>query len=261
MTTSQKNSEKNKIEGGSGEIMYSNVKKDTIFHIHTYRCGHASLEPDVLYVKKAIELGAKQIVFTDHCPFPENSFPWRMKYESLPEYVSSLKQLRDEFQDKIDIKIGLEAEYFPSYDWYYEELLNSGDFDLLILGQHIYEHEDGSFGYMDVTKEAEIKGFMKATLQGIRSGYFKVIAHPDRFLNRIEKWDEEADQIAKEIAKAAAETGVILEKNISSMENGNLYSPEFWKNIPESIDIIYGLDAHSVEEMEKFMFSLLNLLR
>ena len=34
-----------------------------IFHVHTYRCGHAGQDPDELYVRKAIELGASAITF------------------------------------------------------------------------------------------------------------------------------------------------------------------------------------------------------
>lgn len=224
----------------------------TIFHVHTYRCGHASSELDIAYVEKAIELGATQIIFTDHCPFPENPFPWRMDYEMLSDYVSMLKRLKAEFKEKIEVKIGLEAEYFPSYDWYYKKLLESGDFDLLILGQHIYEHEDGSFGYTDIDKEAEVRGFMEATVQGMRSGYFQVVAHPDRPLDRIELWDENADKIAKTIAETALENGVVLEQNITSMERGYQYKPEFWKNISNKIQTVYGLDAHCVEDMATY---------
>lgn len=43
---------------------------DDTFHIHTLRCGHASLDPAEEYVKAALEFGCKSITFTDHAPFP-----------------------------------------------------------------------------------------------------------------------------------------------------------------------------------------------
>ena len=61
-----------------------------LFHIHTHRCKHASSEADVEYVEKAIELGARKIVFTDHAPFPDNPFGNRMDIEELPEYIDCL---------------------------------------------------------------------------------------------------------------------------------------------------------------------------
>ena len=222
----------------------------TLFHIHTHRCGHASQDPDIAYIEKAIALGAKEIVFTDHCPFPGDLFPYRMPYSKIEGYITSLKNLREQFQDKISVKIGLEAEYLPSYEAFYKELRSREDIDFLILGQHFYEHEDGSFGYADVTKEAEIRGFTKATIEGIRSGYFDVVAHPDRYMDRVEVWDKKADAFSKGIAKAAEEMQVMLEHNVTSILSGRLYRPEFWRNVPESVRTIYGLDAHSVEDME-----------
>ena len=68
--------------------MHKPVDKE-IFHVHTYRCKHASDEDDEAYVKTAVELGAKRIVFTDHAPFPGNPFDHRMQYEELPEYIGT----------------------------------------------------------------------------------------------------------------------------------------------------------------------------
>lgn len=50
------------------------MEEKTIFHVHSYRCKHASQEQEEEYIKKAIELGATKIVFTDHAPFPGNPF-------------------------------------------------------------------------------------------------------------------------------------------------------------------------------------------
>lgn len=52
-----------------------------LFHVHTYRCKHAGDEREIEYVKRAIELGASGITFTDHAPFPGNPFGHRMQME------------------------------------------------------------------------------------------------------------------------------------------------------------------------------------
>ena len=79
-----------------------------LFHVHTFRCGHAEMVSDEEYIKKAIGLRATDICFTDHAPFPGNPFGGRMKYEELPEYISTLKNLKEQYQRKIKIHIGLE---------------------------------------------------------------------------------------------------------------------------------------------------------
>ena len=48
------------------------------------------------YIQKAIELGAKEIVFTDH-DLSENPFNYRMAMEELKEYVGTLKVLQQQY--------------------------------------------------------------------------------------------------------------------------------------------------------------------
>ena len=68
-----------------------------IFHVHTYRCRHASDESDEKLIQCAISLGAKKIVFTDHVPFPENPFRNRMEIEEIGEYLETLSALKIEW--------------------------------------------------------------------------------------------------------------------------------------------------------------------
>ena len=86
--------------------------------MHTYRCKHAGDEREIEYVKRAIELGAGRITFTDHAPFPGNPFGHRMQMEELDDYIDTLVSLRDKYAGQIDIKIDLETEFLPGY-WDY----------------------------------------------------------------------------------------------------------------------------------------------
>jgi len=71
--------------------MYRPIPNE-IFHVHTWRCEHAGEEQDCEYVKKAIELGASRIVFTDHCPFPGN--PFRKRIRSILVCLRQLLRLQ-----------------------------------------------------------------------------------------------------------------------------------------------------------------------
>ena len=57
---------------------------NSVFHVHTYRCRHASEEKEVHYIERAIELGKTEIVFTDHAPLPNDPFKFRMSMHDLP---------------------------------------------------------------------------------------------------------------------------------------------------------------------------------
>ena len=112
------------------------ISDKAIFHVHTYRCGHAEMSTDESYVKQAIQLGATEIWFTDHVPFPGIVSSTRMRYDQLSEYISSLQYLKNQYQGKIDIHIGMEIEYMPQFDAYYAELREM--LEILVLGQHGY---------------------------------------------------------------------------------------------------------------------------
>ena len=223
--------------------------KDEIFHVHTFRCGHAEEVPDRKYVEKAIELGAPRIVFTDHAPFPGNPFVNRMNIEDLPEYVEAMNELKAEFAGKIEILAGLEAEYLPGFHKYLCSLKKEYCLDILILGQHLFERESGRYSFADEDKSEEYVGLCDAMRDGIKTGIFDAVAHPDRAFRRRKTFGIEEAAKARELIGEAAFNGVYLEMNYSSMHTEHQLWPEFWELLPPQALMIYGLDAHSVEEM------------
>src|SRR5205823_5700770 len=59
-------------------------------HMHTPLCRHATGEP-VDYAKRAVELGFKEIGFSDHSPMRRDDFDdWRMRFDQLGEYVEKV---------------------------------------------------------------------------------------------------------------------------------------------------------------------------
>lgn len=228
----------------------------SIFHVHTYRCGHAENISDEAYVKKAVELGADEIWFTDHAPFPGDPFGSRMDYDELEEYLDTLSLLKKKHTD-IAIHIGLEAEYFPHFDadGYYKHLRSLPELEMLLLGQHMaqisYDPLEYSFSAStEFLNENEYKMLGKAIVQGAESGYFDVIAHPDRIFRRCIVWDSDMENVSNEIIQAAIKADIPLEMNLSSVENPINYKREFWHLVPDTAKRIIGFDAHSLYEME-----------
>lgn len=64
------------------------------------------------------------------------------------------------------------------------ELYKAGELDLLMLGQHFYENEDGSYSFHNEDKSEEYIGLCKAIVEGVNTGMFQVIAHTDRIFRR-----------------------------------------------------------------------------
>lgn len=219
-----------------------------VFHVHTYRCGHATNETDEDYIKSAVILGADSITFTDHAPFPGDPFTGRMKYSQLKEYVSSLTELKSIYEGIIDVHIGLEIEYLPSYKSYYEELKANEDIELMIIGQHHYEVSKGVYSFMSDIKYEYI-GLFNAMIEGVNTGLFDVVAHPDRAFRKESIWTKEMAEYSNKLIAAVGDK-ILLEKNFSSMKKKGAYWEEFWDIVQDKVKLIYGCDAHSTKDMQ-----------
>ncbi len=229
-----------------------------LFHIHTFRCGHASYEADERYVLKAIELGANKITFTDHSPFPGNPFGNRMDIERLDEYLSSLWSLKEKYKSQIEVEVGLEVEWLPSFDSFYRELKANPKIQVMLLGQHFFEHENGEPSFMDEgeEKKKETAGCMDAMTKALDTGLFDAIAHPDRCFRRRKSWTSDMESFSAKLIDKAALKGVPLELNLSSYKHrrSKYFWKEFWALAEErGAKTIVGLDAHSTEEMQVYV--------
>lgn len=236
--------------------MHRHIESTDIFHVHTYRCGHAQNVSDRDYIEKAITLGATGIWFTDHCPFPGDPFGNRMSYDELGAYLKTLGELKKEYEGRIEVHAGLEAEYFPSYEkkGYYEKLSELPGMEMLLLGQHMAELWYGgyTFGWDIILNETAYHSEIgEALVNGINSGHFDAVAHPDRTF-RYREWDSEVDALADNIVFAAQMARIPLEQNESSKKRKNQYRNEFWEIADGRVEIIRGLDAHSLKEMDIF---------
>jgi histidinol-phosphatase (PHP family) len=226
--------------------------KKVLFHVHSWRCGHAENIPDQAYVDQAIALGADSIVFTDHAPFPGNPFRNRMDYEQLPEYIDTLSSLKSMYEKWITVQLGLEIEYLPSFDVYYKELLENEKIDIFLLGQHHFEISPQYYSFekdFSQNKTERAFGMMKAQIDGVNSGYFRAIAHPDRCLRDLKGWNSDIERQSKRLIKAAIDNKVLLEHNYSSMKRKREYWQEFWRLVPPDAGTITGCDAHFVKDL------------
>lgn len=226
--------------------------QETVFHVHTFRCKHAENVPDETYVKRALELRAGDIWFTDHAPFPGDPFGLRMAYEEFPEYLDTLSALREKYAGQIRVHIGLEIEYFEQFADYYRELYENPAIELLLLGQHMAAVglERYSFSLpKEELDEKEAQYLVKALVQGMNTGYFQVCAHPDRSFRRRKEWSPELEELSKELIHAAQVNHVTLEHNLSSMRTPHHYWEEFWALVPGEVSTIVGCDAHKVSEL------------
>lgn len=259
-------------------------KLECNFHSHTKRCGHANGE-DEDYVLTAIKMGFQEYGFSDHVFLPQASQPgMRGEYYLLPSYVQSIRNLAAKYRDQIKLYLGFEAEYYKRYESYYRDLLKSKTVDYLIIGQHCFIDQDCFYWYADEPNGVEgINHYTDDLIEGMATGLFSCVVHPDIFLSWRRVWDKESLKCAKRIAEASIKFDVPLEVNMGRLMNRSIavdsvdiftlpypYGP-FWDVVSScGCKVVIGVDDHSPFALEHndYEFALtfaknhkLNLLR
>ena len=224
------------------------------YHTHTTRCQHA-VGTEREYIEAAISAGYTTLGFSDHVPMP---YPEgirsriRMGMEELPDYISTLLKLREEYADRIRILIGFEVEYFPEYHKALMKALSAYPIDYLILGQHYVPDEfEGFYSGSATDDEEHLKSYVDLTIQGMETGLFSYLAHPDLIHYKGPK--EIYRKHMERICRASNDLGIPLEVNILGFYTGRHYPCDmFYKLAVEcGCRFILGIDAHNPDMMKQ----------
>lgn len=223
------------------------------YHTHTYRCHHAD-GTEREYIEAAIEMGIKKLGFSDHvpCPFKDGFVSGiRMTMNEAPEYVGTIRRLGEEYKDDIRLFVGFEAEYVPEFFLEQKYIFDNLGCDYMIMGQHFLESEKTGPYMGSVTEdESRIRQYVDTVIEGMKTGYFKYLAHPD--LINFVGMDSVYDWEMTRLCKALKEMDIPVEINVLGISNNKHYPAEKFWEIPGRIGnkVILGLDAHCVQNVK-----------
>lgn len=222
------------------------------YHTHTYRCGHASNDPERKYVEEAIKGGLKILGFADHSPHPfTNNYvsSMRMSMAELEDYASTVLALKKEYEKDIEIHLGLEAEYYPAL---FQELVNACNdcgVEYFILGQHYIQNEMDMQRHTNNVKDDSdfLVQYCDQTIEAMETGLFTYFAHPDLICDMGEQSIYEEKM--RELCRAANRCNVPVEINLLGVRDSRHYPNHvFWRIAgEENCRVILGSDAHSAE--------------
>jgi histidinol-phosphatase (PHP family) len=222
------------------------------YHTHTFRCKHAKGE-DREYVEAAIRAGMKVLGFSDHCPWIFNDgyvSGVRMLPQNMDDYVSSIQKLKQEYSEDIMIYIGLEAEYIPELIEAQTELLKDYPIDYMILGQHYNISEPSVYTGSVTREEAILKSYVDLILEGMDTGNYQYVAHPD-LMNYIGP-EEIYEFHMKRLCRYLKEKNIPVEINMLGISDNRHYPSDRFLRIAQKIgnSAIIGVDAHFPECLE-----------
>ncbi len=222
------------------------------YHTHTARCKHAEGE-DREYVEAAIRAGIKTLGFADHCPWPfQDGYVSgiRMAPADLDGYFYSLESLRKEYQKELTIYIGFEAEYDPSLNDAQEKLFSNYPLDYMILGQHFLGTESDSFYTGSPNSDETIlQDYVNLTIQGMQTGKYLYLAHPD--LINYTGPDEIYEKHMIRLCNYLKEKNIPIEINLLGLWTHRNYTSKRFLSIAKKVgnSAILGIDAHSPEQL------------
>lgn len=223
------------------------------YHTHTTRCFHAK-GTDEEFIQAALEAGLDTLGFSDHAPqpFPGDYYStMRMYPEMLTEYVQSISALREQYKDRLNIHIGLEAEYYPALFPTLLQWVRDTGVEYLILGQHWLGNEQDETHIMQpFEEEARLARYCDQVIEALDTGAFTYIAHPDlpNFVGDRAAYDRQM----RRLIRHAKSCDTPLEINLLGLRAKRNYpNPHFWELVAEeNCPAILGKDAHRLDDFQ-----------
>ena len=223
-------------------------------HCHTPLCKHAVGAPGE-YAAIAEIRGLKGIIVTCHSPLPDRfSAGVRMAPEQYETYVKMVAEAREFWQGRVDVRLGLESDYYPGIEPWLEELHARVPLHHVLgsvhnqVGDYRKLYYPGTyFGYQQV--------YYEHLAEAAETGLYDTLAHPDLIKNEDPgAWDFSLIQpfVERALDRIAA-TGVAMELNTSGL-NKSLPEmnpgPEQLKLMRErGIPVVLGADAHEPQRI------------
>jgi histidinol-phosphatase (PHP family) len=234
-------------------------------HMHTPLCMHAAGEPED-YARVGEGRGLQGVIITCHSPMPDGFFDFvRMRPDQLGAYVEMVARAVDAMRGRIEVKLGLESDYFPGMEGWLEDLHGRAAFEY-ILGSVHYQGPEYQDRFGDDDPVAFQRTYFGLLADSAETGLFDCLAHPDLVKNEAPAdWDFERlrEDVAVCLDRIAA-TGVAMELNTSGL----------LKSLPEmnpnpamlammrerEIPVVIGSDSHMPRRVGADFETALDLL-
>jgi histidinol-phosphatase (PHP family) len=235
-------------------------------HCHTTLCKHAFGTTDE-YAAVALARNFKGITFTCHCPLPGGfSAGVRMAPEQFGEYLAKVAATREKFAGRLDVRLGLESDFYPGVEPWLEQLHARAPLSHVLGSVHYQVRE-----YRELFYTGDLFSYQKLYYEHLalsaESGLFDTLSHPDLIKNESPRdWDFERLRpfIERALDRIAA-TGVAMELNTSGVQKAlpemNPSPAQLTLMHERGIPVVIGADAHVPERVGDGYQTALELLQ
>jgi histidinol-phosphatase (PHP family) len=189
-----------------------------------------------------------------------------MAPEEYDDYVAMIAATREAFAGRLDVRLGLESDFYPGVEPWLEKLHARAPLSH-VLGSIHYQVAD----YRKLFYTGDFLSYQKIYFEHLalsaESGLFDTLAHPDLIKNESPlEWDFEKirPQLARTLDRIAA-TGVAMELNTSGVQKSlpemNPSPSQLVMMRERGIPVVIGADAHVPERVGDGYPTALRLLQ
>ncbi len=172
-----------------------------------------------------------------------------MAPEQFDDYVAMIADTREAFAGRLDVRLGLESDYYPGVEPWLEELHARAPLSHVLGSVHYQVGDYRKLFYTgDVRSYQEL--YFKHLALSAESGLFDTLAHPDLIKNESPKdWDFKRirPHLEQALDRIAA-TGVAMELNTSGVMKAlpemNPSPAQLRLMWERGIPVVIGADAH-----------------
>ena len=228
-------------------------------HTHHRRCGHARGDLND-YVFAALGFGVEALGLSDHAPLligdHDDPAPgMHMPRSAFTGYLAEATALRERMRGRIDLLVGVEADYLPGAEKAYRALLDDDRIDYVLGSVHYF---DGAHVYdrmrwlsVDDVDAVHVR-YHRLVRAAAATGLFDVMAHIDAIKGRGHPAGRVAEAEWDETIRVLEDTGVAVEINTSGYRKCGEPFPA-WGVIERlhaaGVPLTYGSDAHDPSEI------------
>ncbi len=189
------------------------------YHMHSNFSNDSKTDMEDM-IKKSIDLGLKEICFTDHVDYDlDTDDDWGIDYN---KYFEKLNYLTDKYKDKISVKKGIELGLQRQIIDRCSHDINSYPFDFVICSQHALDKCDLYYGnfFIDKTQHEAYEKYFSELYHIVKNfkdysvlGHLDLVKRYGKFDNVLE--DKYFSEIIEAILMQAIYDGKGIEVNTS----------------------------------------------
>lgn len=229
------------------------------YHFHTNFSGDSDT-PMRTQLEQAISLGMKSLCVTDHHDYDvDSAIDFTLKVD---RYMEAMSALKEEYKNRIDLRIGIELGLQPHLKEYFNKLLSSQPFDFVIGSTHFVNRKDPAYPeFFEGRDEREAYlQYFQVTLDNVKNlDAYDAAGHIDYIVrygpNKSAFYSYEAYRdILDDILKTIIERGKGIECNTAGFRKG-LGQPNPCRKVLKRYRelggeiLTIGSDAHIPEDL------------